>query len=72
MTNEKYEHENYKKATGVLAKTNISGNKNTLSTVIPAAIKNKFNISKDDVLTWDYKENCIIIRIEAATETTQD
>ena len=44
-----------------LTTTKISKNKSTFSTVIPAPIKNKFNLSKGQVLYWDIEDNKIII-----------
>lgn len=44
-----------------LTTTKISKNKSTYSSVIPAPIKNKFNLSKGQVLYWDIEDNKIII-----------
>jgi len=68
-----------------LTTTKISKNKSTFSTVIPAPIKNKFNLSKGQALYWDIEENKIIITpdviskdlpespsIEAGLEILQD
>ena len=51
-----------------LTTTKISKNKSTFSTVIPAPIKNKFNLSKGQVLYWDIEENKIIIVPEAVSD----
>lgn len=44
-----------------LTTTKISKNRNTYSSVIPAPIKNKFNLTKGQVLYWDIEDNKIII-----------
>lgn len=44
-----------------LTTTKISKNKSTYSSVIPAPIKNKFNLEKGQVLYWDIEDNKIII-----------
>ena len=44
-----------------LTTTKVSKNKSTYSSVIPAPIKNKFNLSKGQVLYWDIEDNKIII-----------
>lgn len=51
-----------------LTTTKISKNKSTFSTVIPAPIKNKFNLSKGQVLYWDIEDNKIIITPETITD----
>ena len=55
LENEEYKNSSY------LTTTKVSKNKNTFSTVIPAPIKNKFNLSKGQVLFWDIGDNQIII-----------
>ena len=44
-----------------LTTTKVSKNKSTYSSVIPAPIKNKFNLTKGQVLYWDIEDNKIII-----------
>lgn len=44
-----------------LTTTKVSKNKSTYSTVIPAPIKNKFELAKGQVLYWDIEDNKIII-----------
>lgn len=51
-----------------LTTTKVSKNKSTFSTVIPAPIKNKFNLSKGQVLYWDIEENKIIITPQIITD----
>ena len=51
-----------------LTTTKVSKNKSTYSSVIPAPIKNKFNLSKGQVLYWDIEENKIIITPEVKGE----
>lgn len=51
-----------------LTTTKISKNKSTYSSVIPAPIKNKFNLSKGQVLYWDIEDNKIIITPERVSE----
>lgn len=55
LENEEYKNPSY------LTTTKVSKNKSTFSTVIPAPIKNKFNLSKGQVLFWDIGDNQIII-----------
>ena len=49
------------KNSSYLTTTKISKNKSTYSSVIPAPIKNKFNLEKGQVLYWDIEDNKIII-----------
>ena len=51
-----------------LTTTKVSQNKTTFSSVIPAPIKNKFNLTKGQVLYWDIEENKIIITPEVKGE----
>lgn len=55
LENEEYKNPSY------ITTTKVSKNKSTFSTVIPAPIKNKFNLTKGQVLFWDIGENNIII-----------
>lgn len=48
-----------------LTTTKVSKNKSTYSSVIPAPIKNKFNLTKGQVLFWDIEDNKIIITPES-------
>ena len=50
-----------------LTTTKVSKNKSTYSSVIPAPIKNKFNLSKGQVLYWDIEDNKIIITPDVKT-----
>ena len=51
-----------------LTTTKISKNKSTYSSVIPAPIKNKFNLTKGQVLYWDIEDNKIIITPEMVSD----
>lgn len=51
-----------------LTTTKVSKNKSTYSSVIPAPIKNKFNLSKGQVLYWDIEDNKIIITPEMVSD----
>ena len=44
-----------------LTTTKVSKNKSTYSSVIPAPIKNKFNLEKGQILFWDIEDNKFII-----------
>lgn len=55
IENDNLKHPSY------LTTTKVSKNKSTYSSVIPAPIKNKFNLSKGQVLYWDIEDNKIII-----------
>lgn len=51
-----------------LTTTKVSKNKSTYSSVIPAPIKNKFNLEKGQVLFWDIEDNKIIITPETKSD----
>lgn len=51
-----------------LTTTKVSKNKSTYSSVIPAPIKNKFNLEKGQVLYWDIEDNKIIITPEPISD----
>ena len=68
----KLENESLKAPKNYLTTTKVSKNKSTFSTVIPAPIKNKFNISKGQVLYWDIKDNCIILTPEMTSQETPE
>lgn len=51
-----------------LTTTKVSKNKSTYSSVIPAPIKNKFNLEKGQVLYWDIEDNKIIITPELISD----
>lgn len=55
IENDNLKHPSY------LTTTKVSQNKSTYSSVIPAPIKNKFNLTKGQVLYWDIEEDKIII-----------
>lgn len=63
--NEKLKKINY------LTTTKVSKNKSTYSTVIPAPIKNKFEIEKGQVLYWDIDKNKIIITPDVLGTATE-
>ena len=62
IENEELKHPSY------LTTTKVSKNKSTYSSVIPAPIKNKFNLSKGQVLYWDIEDNKIIITPDIASD----
>lgn len=66
------ENESLKAPKNYITTTKISKNKSTFSTVIPAPIKNKFDLEKGQVLYWDIKDYCIIITPEMTTEETPE
>lgn len=66
------ENESLKPPKNYITTTKVSKNKSTLSTVIPAPIKNKFNLEKGQVLYWDIKNYCIIITPEMVTNETSE
>lgn len=62
IENDNLKHPSY------LTTTKVSKNKSTYSSVIPAPIKNKFNLSKGQVLYWDIEDNKIIITPEVVSD----
>ena len=62
IENKEYKNPSY------LTTTKVSQNKSTYSSVIPAPIKNKFGLTKGQILFWDIEDNKIIITPEIVKE----
>ena len=68
----KLENESLKAPKNYLTTTKVSKNKSTFSTVIPAPIKNKFDLEKGQILYWDIQDNCIILTPDMTKGETQE